>query len=190
MMMHDGDTVYQPDFIITNLQELLAILPDTSASNPKKINFRSKTNVRRSPYNRRVASLPDLESGNSNSSDGSWEPAYFHFFFWPFVVQHQMQDRNQLIQAQQQQKQPSENSLISLLTYILLLFVMESNSESISSNNKIVVIKKSKIIFWYKYEKKKRKRTNITMCKKNGMLNFTIKISFCLCCKERVNTSS
>lgn len=58
----------KPDYTINNLQELLAILPD---NNPKKPNFRTRPNARRVPYNRRVASLPDLESGNSNSSDGS-----------------------------------------------------------------------------------------------------------------------
>ncbi|XP_037025915.1 N-acylneuraminate-9-phosphatase [Bradysia coprophila] len=61
----------KPDYTINNLQELLAILPDNSNGNAKKPNFRTRANARRVPYNRRVASLPDLESGNSNSSDGS-----------------------------------------------------------------------------------------------------------------------
>lgn len=63
----------KPDYTINNLQELLTILPENNG-NPKKPNFRTRTNARRVPYNRRVASLPDLpdfESGNSNSSDGS-----------------------------------------------------------------------------------------------------------------------
>lgn len=73
--LHDGATaVYRPDYIIQALPELLLILPtDNAAATAKKNSFRSsnKANVRRVPYNRRVASLPDLESGNSNSSDGS-----------------------------------------------------------------------------------------------------------------------
>lgn len=61
----------KPDYTIYNLQELLNILPDTTNGNAKRPNFRTRANARRVPYNRRVASLPDLESGNSNSSDGS-----------------------------------------------------------------------------------------------------------------------
>lgn len=165
MQMHDGgafnvgDTVYTPDYIITNLQELLAILPDTSATNPKKNNFRSKTNARRCPYNRRVASLPDLESGNSNSSDGSWEQ-FLQFFFWsPFViVQQQLLLRQstspkQLAHHYQKQSSVVNYSLIFLFNYYLLLLMAFNSSELISSNKTVVVIK---IIFSIKKKEKQQ----------------------------------
>lgn len=69
--------IYKPDYVINNLQELLHLLPVTDNSgavSTKKNGFRSTTGkfgARRQPYNRRVATVPDLDSGNSNSSDGS-----------------------------------------------------------------------------------------------------------------------
>lgn len=59
------------DYTITDLAEMLTLLP-SNPTNPRRNSFRSKGNgIRRSPYNRRIITEPDLENGNSNSSDGS-----------------------------------------------------------------------------------------------------------------------
>uniref|UniRef100_A0A1L8DD70 Putative n-acylneuraminate-9-phosphatase-like protein n=1 Tax=Nyssomyia neivai TaxID=330878 RepID=A0A1L8DD70_9DIPT len=71
---------YMPDFTIHNLSDMLAVLPCgmSSRSFPALRDRCSSIGTTggvlkhsRVPYNRRVASLPDLESCNSNSSDGS-----------------------------------------------------------------------------------------------------------------------
>lgn len=69
---NSNNAFMKADYTINDLQDLIPLLPSNTA-NPRKNSFRSKNNnARRCPYNRRVASLPDLENGNSNSSDGSW----------------------------------------------------------------------------------------------------------------------
>ncbi|XP_059621477.1 N-acylneuraminate-9-phosphatase [Phlebotomus argentipes] len=70
-----------PDFTIHNLSDMLAVLPcgqpcgryAASRSRCSSIGTSAAAAARRSrvPYNRRVASLPDLDNCNSNSSDGS-----------------------------------------------------------------------------------------------------------------------
>lgn len=69
---NSNNPLIRADYTINDLQELKTLLP-SNPSNPRKNSFRSKNNnaQRRSPYNRRVASVPDLENNNSNSSDGS-----------------------------------------------------------------------------------------------------------------------
>uniref|UniRef100_A0A1B0CRR9 Uncharacterized protein n=1 Tax=Lutzomyia longipalpis TaxID=7200 RepID=A0A1B0CRR9_LUTLO len=71
---------YMPDFTIHNLSDMLAVLPCGMSSRrfPASRDRCSSIGTAggvlqrsRVPYNRRVASLPDLDSCNSNSSDGS-----------------------------------------------------------------------------------------------------------------------
>ncbi|GAB0088680.1 N-acylneuraminate-9-phosphatase [Sergentomyia squamirostris] len=66
-----------PDFTIHNVVDMMTMLPygryTTSRSRCSSIGTTSGAVQRRLrlPYNRRVASLPDLDNCNSNSSDGS-----------------------------------------------------------------------------------------------------------------------
>lgn len=61
-----------PDYTITNILELESLLPEILP--PKMRSYRSQSygsNGTSLPINRRIASLPDLDNHNSNSSDGS-----------------------------------------------------------------------------------------------------------------------
>uniref|UniRef100_A0A1B0D4R6 Uncharacterized protein n=1 Tax=Phlebotomus papatasi TaxID=29031 RepID=A0A1B0D4R6_PHLPP len=71
-----------PDFTIHNLSDILAVLPCGGKTCGRFLASRNRCSsigttgsgaMRRArvPYNRRVASLPDLDNCNSNSSDGS-----------------------------------------------------------------------------------------------------------------------
>lgn len=78
----------EPSHIISNVTDLLQLLPPLStneayrtakaaSSGKPGAKLTGPTTMKsvghRGPINRRVASLPDLDSGNSNSSDGSWD---------------------------------------------------------------------------------------------------------------------